>query len=166
MQCLLKDSVPGLIPVLAVTSGAVMVPSWLKFCARGLFCSLKEIRRIKVTFVENWHFLLEVVRTDRRALALESRFFLFKGLLSALLHSVCLPWVLVQLREQGPPWSLDLGVRPGRVGGPGSPALPVLLTVHPLGMFPKHGRGQGGGKRPGPHAVPSGLGAQVPRNLP
>ena len=82
VQCLLKDSVPGLIPVLAVTSGAVMVPSWLKFCARGLFCSLKEIRRIKVTFVENWHFLLEVVRTDRRALALESRFFLFKGLLS------------------------------------------------------------------------------------
>ena len=69
MQCLLKDSVPGLVTVLAVTTGAVMVPSWLKVCARGLFCSLKEIRRIKDTFVENRHFLLEVVRRDRRALA-------------------------------------------------------------------------------------------------
>ena len=132
-----------------------MVPSWLKFCARGLFCSLKEIRRIKGTFAENWHFLLEVVRTDGRALAVESRCFLFKALPSALLPSTCLP--LSPRPPQGARATLESGpwCASWQGGGPGSPALLVLLTVHPLGMHPKHvigravGRGQGHTRCPG-----------------
>lgn len=38
-------------------------------------CSSKDITSIKDTFVENGHFLLEVVRTDGRVFVLESRRF-------------------------------------------------------------------------------------------
>lgn len=142
-----------------------MVPSWPKFCARGLFCSLKEIRRIKDTFVENWHFLLEVVRTDG-GLALESRFFLLSALPSALLP-LCA--AILGPRPPGSKGHPESG--PWRVSWQGGGVLEVLPFLYPpqfipLRMFPKHGRGQGSGKRLGPHAVPSGLGAQVFRTCP
>ena len=147
-------SAPGLVTVLAVTSGAVMVPSWLKFCARGLFCSLKEIRRIKGTFAENWHFLLEVVRTDGRALAVESRCFLFKALPSALLPSTCLP--LSPRPPQGARATLESGPWCASWQGRGSWKSCPSCTPHSSSSrdSPETRERQGGGKRPGPHAVP------------
>lgn len=129
-------------------------------------CSLKEIRRIKDIFVENWHFLLEVFRIDGWALALKADSF-FLRLFHLRSTALCVP-PLGHRPPQGAgshPGVWTLGVCPGRVGG--LEVLPFCApTVHPLRMFPKHGRGQDSKEEAGATRSAVAWGAQVPRNLP